>query len=404
MVHKIFYLSLLTTLSLYATCQDKIFDVDIGTCYEQEGNLNLAQAAYERALMQDSDNTQAKMKLISLYREQEMQKDAEALLSTVDEQQLTPQQRTTLATLREKRPSTVGKARAQVTLDLGYDDNININHTYFYDTTFSNNPMGTRFIRLNADLSYQYDLPNSRGWFLRSDANLYHQYNMDVDTYNSHQYDTMYGRLYAGGGYGANNFSLYVPLFYDRLNFLDRDLFKEIGIRPDFNMMFKKMFVLNANLLYSKRNYFQSTDQMRNDTILGLESGFYWVYNRHNAYAKLRYDKFSAQDANAIPLGTKVFVDKEMISLTFGGLYSIKKVMDIRGQFLFRKGDFKEIPLFFGRLKRDDTTKDILLSLERDLIPDLRAHIQLHYLDNASNYNQAIFTKKEALVGLVYTY
>jgi len=404
MVQKAFYLSLLTTLSLYATCQDRATDIDIGTCYEQEGNLNLAQAAYERALMEESDNTQAKMKLISLYREQGMQKDADDLLSAVDEKQLTPQQRSTLATLRKETSSTAGKARAQVTLDLGYDDNININHTYFYDTTSSKDPIGTRFVRLNADLSYQYDLPNSGGWFLRSDANLYHQYNLDVNTYNSHQYDTMYGRLYAGGGYSADNFFIYVPLFYDRLNFLDRDLFKEIGMRPDFNMMFQDMFVLNINMLYSKRNYFQSTDQMRDDTILGLESGFYWVYNRHNAYAKLRYDKFSAQDSSAIPVGTKVFVDKVMTSLTLGGLYSIKDIMDIRGQFLYRKGDFKEIPLFFGTLKRDDTTKDILLSFERDLTSSLRAHVQLHYLDNASNYNQSIFTKKEALVGLVYTY
>ena len=169
-------------------------------------------------------------------------------------------------------------------------------------------------------------------------------------------------------------------------------------------MMFQNMFVLNVNMLYSKRNYFQSTDQMRDDTVLGLESGFYWVYNQHNAYAKLRYDKFSAQDPSAIPKGTKVFVDKVMTSLTLGGLYSIKNIIDIRGQFLYRKGDFKEIPLFFGTLKRDDTTKDVLLSFERDLIPSLRAHIQLHYLDNASNYNQAIFTKKEALIGLAYTY
>jgi hypothetical protein len=74
--------------------------------------------------------------------------------------------------------------------------------------------------------------------------------------------------------------------------------------------------------------------------------------------------------------------------------------MDIRAQLLYRKGDFKDIP----RIKRDDTTKDLQLSFERDLTKALRAHIQFHYLDNDSNYNQAVFTKKEALVGLIYNY
>jgi hypothetical protein len=403
MIHKTLLLTLVTTLSLYGSCQELTDDVAIGSCYEQEGNINLSQAAYERALFYNKDNTEAKMKLIDLYRSEGMDKDADALLATVDERQLTPQQRTTLATLRGAERDN-GTFRARVTLDLGYDDNININH--IYDTTFTTDAQGTRFLRFNADLSYQYDFSDANGWFLRSDANLYHQYNLDFesDFVGSHYYDTLYGRLYAGGGYATKNISIYVPLFYDRLNYLNVDLFSEIGVRPDFNMMFAKMFVLNVNMLYSKRSYERNIDKMRDDSILALESGFYWIQNRDNAYAKIRYEKYTPQDANAIPLGTKVFVDKALASLTLGGLYSITNIMDIRAQLLYRKGDFKEIPLFFGSLKRDDTTKDVQLSFERDLTKELRAHIQFHYLDNDSNYNQAIFTKKEALIGLVYNY
>jgi len=403
MIYKSLLLSMITTLSLYGSCQELADDVAMGSCYEQEGNINLSQAAYERALFYNKDNTEAKMKLIDLYRSEGMDKDADALLATVDERQLTPQQRTTLATLRGVERDN-GTFRARVTLDLGYDDNININH--IYDTTFTTDAQGTRFLRFNADLSYQYDFSDTNGWFLRSDANLYHQYNLDFesDFVGSHYYDTLYGRLYAGGGYATKNISIYVPLFYDRLNYLNVDLFSEIGVRPDFNMMFAKMFVLNVNMLYSKRSYEQNIDKMRDDSILALESGFYWIQNRDNAYAKIRYEKYTPQDANAIPLGTKVFVDKALASLTLGGLYSITNIMDIRAQLLYRKGDFKEIPLFFGSLKRDDTTKDVQLSFERDLTKELKAHIQFHYLDNDSNYNQAIFTKKEALIGLVYNY
>jgi len=403
MMKKILLSTVVTTLALYASCGEMTDALGMGSCYEEEGNLNMAEAAYERLLFNDSDNDEAKLRLAALYRQQGMPKEADALLTTVDEHQLTPQQRTTLATLRTQEPKQKGTFRAQGTLDLGYDDNININHIYDL-TTGASDPQGTRYLRFNADLSYQYDFSDNNGWFLRSDANLYHQYNFDFDTQNSHYYDSLFGRLYAGGGYANNNLSIYVPLFYDRLNYLGVDLFSEIGARPDFNMMFNQMFVLNVNLLYAKRSYIQDVDKMRDDTILSLESGFYWLYGKHNAYAKLRYEQYSAKDPDAVPVGTKVFIDKTLINLTIGGLYSIKEIMDIRAQLLYRKGDFKEIPLFFGTLKRDDTTQDVQLSFERDLTKALRAHIQFHYLDNASNYNQAVFTKKEALVGLVYTY
>ena len=403
MIQKSFFLLLAVTLTLSASCQNEIDDMDMGSCYEKEGNINLSQAAYERALLYNSNNTEAKMRLAALYRKEGMDQEADALLATVDTHQLTPQQRTSLAALRSQESDT-GTFRAQVTLDAGYDDNINVNHVY--DTSASTSAQGTRFLRFNAALSYQYDLTDAKDWFLRSDANLYHQYNFDFesDILGSHYYDTLYGRLYAGGGYKKENFSIYVPLFYDRLNYLSVDLYTEIGLRPDFNMMFNKIFVLNINTYYSQRSYKQDPDKMRDDTILALESGFYWIDNRNNAYAKLRYEKYTPKDANAIPVGTKVFVDKALISLTLGGIYSIANTLDIRAQYLYRMGDFKEIPLFTDSLKRDDTTSDIQLSFEHELSKALRAHLQFHYLKNSSNYNQAVFTKKEALVGLVYNY
>jgi len=416
MTKKTLLLTMLSTLSLYGSCQELVDDVAMGSCYEQEGNINLSQAAYERALLNDEDNTEAKVKLIDLYRSEGMDKDADTLLATVDERQLTPQQRTTLATLRGEEKDN-GTFRARVTLDLGYDDNININHVYNEDLTtltFDDNPQGTRFLRFNADLSYQYNFSDSNGWFLRSDANLYHQYNLDFESNiaGSHYYDTLYGRIYAGGGYATSNLSIYMPLFYDRLNYLSADLFSQIGLRPDFNMMFADMFIVNVNMLYSKRSYKRDIDKMRDDSILALESGFYWVHNRDNTYIKLRYEKYIPKDSDTIPVGTKVFVGKALASLTIGGLYSITNIMDIRAQLLYRKGNFDEVPLGYTDLKREDTTKDVQLSLERDLTKSLKAHIQFHYLDNdsqdqnnpANNYNQAIFTKKEALVGLVYNY
>ena len=44
------------TLFLNAQCLDEPNEVAVGSCYELEGENNLAQAAYERALLEDEDN------------------------------------------------------------------------------------------------------------------------------------------------------------------------------------------------------------------------------------------------------------------------------------------------------------------------------------------------------------
>jgi len=335
-----------------------------------------------------------------------MNKDANNVVSSIDDKRLTPKQRTTLESFETEGSKEKHVIRLQATLDLGFDDNINISHDYIdYTTnTLVSDEMGTRYVRLNVDGSYQYNFTDSGGWFLRSDANLFTQYNLDVVSQDTHYYDTLYGRLYAGGGYANNNLSIYVPLFYDRVNYRSVDLYNQIGIRPDFNMQFGKGFVLNVNGTYSKRSYIPKLEQMRDDSILALGAGGYWFIGQHYVYVKVKGEKYEAKDINSVLAGMKVFVNKQWFYGEVGGLYSIRSLFDIRGSMLYGVGNYDEIPLFFGTLKRDDTMKELTLSFERDLMRSLRARVQLHYLDNASNYNQAIFTKHEILIGLIYSY
>ena len=384
------FLALIPTL-IAANCLDLNSSVDQGDCYVKEGNTNLAQAAYERALIEDENNVEAQLQLAALYKSKEMNEQSDAILTSLNETQLTPQQRTTLASLKKMEEDSLHQFRARAGIYLGYDSNINISP--ITDTAIGEE-LATLFSRYKADLSYLYDLDTLGGWFLRSDANLYYQNNA-----SGHDYDALYGRLYAGGGYRGEQYSLYIPLFYDRLNYLDRDLLQQVGIRPDLNIQLSNTLVLNINGTYSTRHYLHDDDQDRNDNILSGESGLYWLEDRDMAYIKARFESYSAVDSSPRP-----FTDKALYYATIGGIYAIPDILDLRMRYQYRYSDFAYVETLTGFGKREDHNHDLQIALERNVLTHLRLQAQYRYITNQSNDTLAEYNKNEILLGLIYNY
>ncbi len=382
---------LLTALQLSASCLDRSTDIDVGECYEKEGNTNLAQAAYERAILEYDGNVQARLKLAGLYRSMQMQEQAKAVLADVDNYQLTPEQRTSLSAFKTTETESLSSLRARVNLDVGYDSNINISPiSDDLITGTLKGQMATLFTRLRADASYLHDLSTVGGWFLRSDANFYYQ-----DNASAHYYDALYGRVYAGAGYRGSNYSLYVPLFYDRLNYLDQDLLQETGIRPDLDMQLSATFLLNLNATYTARRYLQSSNKLRDDDIISAGAGLFWIDGKDMAYLKTRYENYTAINDDPI-----AFTNKNLYYGSIGGLYSIGNIFDIRLNYQYRYGDFEAVPA--GH--REDHNHDLIFALERDLLKDLRLQAQYRYVKNSSNYDPATYDKNEMMLGISYNY
>ena len=376
------------TLFLNAQCLQEPNEVAVGSCYELEGDSNLAQAAYERALIENENNLQARLKLADLYHSLGMDSQASALLVNVNDSQLTPEQRTSLSTLRTgaEQASQV-QFRARVSVDLGYDNNVNINPI---DNTVDK-ALTSPFIRTRVDLSYLHTLSEDNSWFARADLSFYKQVNI-----SERNYDSTYFRLYGGGGFQGDSFAIYVPLFYERLNYLDRDLLEQKGINPDYNWQFSTNFILNINGSYSARRYVQVIERQRDDNLFMLETGLLWLKAKSFAYTKLRYESYSA--TNEIT----EFVNKKVIYLRLGGLYAIEDILDIRAEYQYFKADHEYVS--YRDIQRNDDNHNIALSIERDLMEHLRVHAQFRYIDSKSNYNPAKYNKQEMLVGLVYNY
>ena len=387
--HNKILLLLLLVSTTYADCLSQSSSLEQGACYEKEGNANLAQAAYERALIEDQGNTQARLKLAAHYNKLKMHKQANALLKNINHTQLTPAQKTSLSTLKEQE-TPLSHFRSKTTLNLGYDSNINISPQIDNLPAALKPETATLFTRFKADLSYLHDLTSRGGWFLRTDANLYYQNNNDA-----HTYDALYGRIFAGAGYYGQGYSLYVPLYYDRLNYLDRDLLQESGLKPSLNIELPNNFITNVTTSYGIRRYLQSQDQLRDDDIARASLALIWLEGKDMAYLRGRYEHYTARYDDAY-----IFTNKQMYYVQVGGIYAIESILDIRLNYQYRYGDFDKEQ----NLKRDDQNHDVKVSLERDLIANFRIHLQYRYLNNQSNYELATYTKHETMLGVTYVY
>ena len=383
----LFYLLLSTLVS--AECLDYPTEIEIGVCYEREGNLVLAQAAYERALIADEEDSAARQKLISLYRKIGMSAEADQL-----NKKLSAKERTSLAVVKGSGEVKSNIFRARAELDVGYDSNVDFNPVTDTTLTRSGDTAASAFSRLQADMSYLYDIGDLAGWYLRADADIFIQEN-----FSAHYYDVFFGRAYAGVGYRGVNYSLYVPLFYDRINYLDRALMQERGIHPNLDLQLNQSIILNLNLLYSQRRYIQDYDQGRDDNMYSAGAGLFWLRAGNLLYIKAGYEAYLATHKEPI-----AFTQKQVFNASVGALYSFGNIVDLRANYQLRYHFYALISTTDGNIQRGDTNHEFTAAFEKEFLNDFRAQLQYRNINNISNYALAAYKKDELLFGVIYNY
>ena len=385
---KILFSLLISTL-VSAECLEYSTNIEVGVCYEKEGNLILAQAAYERALIADEEDTSARQKLMALYHKMGMNSEADQL-----NKKLSAKERTSLAAVQGSGEIKNNTFRARAELDIGYDNNIDFNPVADTTLTQGGDTAETAFSRLQADMSYLYDIGELAGWYLRTDADIFIQEN-----FSAHDYDVFFGRVYAGAGYRGINYSLYLPLFYDRINYLDRALMQERGIHPNLDLQLHQSLILNLNLLYSQRRYIQDYDQGRDDNMYSAGAGLFWLKGGNLLYFKTGYELYKA--THQVPIA---FTEKQVFSASIGALYSFGNIIDLRADYQLRYHYYALISTSDGNIQRGDTNHEFTVALEKEFFNDFRAQLQYRNVNNISNYALATYKKDELLFGVIYNY
>jgi len=366
---------------------------------EALGHTGEAMSAYERVVMLDENNTNARVALFKIYQKSSRNELAKEMRKELRNYQLTPAQRSSLDLLKG---TNIHSFKAKATLGIGYDSNINVSATGsdlddYYNTTGISGEKSTLFSRLNGSLSYINEIEEKGAWYLRGDAKLYYQNNSDA-----HYYDMFVGSLEAGVGYTGDGYTFYLPLGYDNVNYLDVGLLSQVRVSPTLNITLNESYILNLNAKYATRSYPKDRYKGMGDSSKGAGVGLYYLFNKNYAYVKADYGDFSSKENihNA-------YIDKSMLTLSIGVNYALSTWLVARVDYRYRKGSYDDtidVNSAAETTSRSDDYNQIELKLSHYFAGNYEVFISDRYAKNSSNYLPAEYTKNIFMFGLSANY
>jgi len=366
---------------------------------EALGHTGEAMSAYERVVMLDEADIESRVALVKIYKKSSRDDLAKEMSKELQNYQLTPAQRTSLDLLKGR---SIDSFKARATLGVGYDSNINVSATGsdldgYYQTTGISGEKSTLFSRLNGSLSYINELQEKGGWYARGDARIYYQNNSDA-----HLYDMFVGSLEAGVGYAGEGYTLYVPIGYDRVNYLDVNLLSQVRVAPKINITLNRNYILNLNAKYASRTYSKEIYKGMGDTSYGVGAGLYYLFDKNYAYVMADYSKYSSSQTihNA-------YIDKNMLTLSLGVNYTLNSWLVARLDYRYRKGSYDESIAVNNPIVttgRADDYNQIELKLSHYFADNYELFISDRYAKNSSNYVPAEYKKNILMFGISANY
>lgn len=367
-----------------------------GESEEALGDEKQAMSAYERVVMLDENNVEARVKLVKIYQKTHRIYLAKKMKKELQNYQLIPKQRSSLALLEQESISSI---KAKVILSMGYDSNINVSakehdlNTY-YKTNSSQGKRATLFSRLNGNGSYINELAEKGGWYVRSDLKLYYQ-----DNFNATHYDMFIGGLVGGIGYTGSNYMLYVPLSYDRIHYLGTDMLAQVTLTPKLSMSLSKNLILDMDIKYASRSYVKDKYKNMNDNSYGASAGFYYLFDKNFFYTKLRYEDFSSTKNTYFS-----YIDRTQIGIATGVNYNLRDIMIARVDYKYRKSNYSDLLHPLVTTKRADDYNQVALKLSHYFHKSYELFISDKYIKNSSNYVPAKYTKNIVMFGMSANY
>ncbi len=364
------------------------------------GHLNEAIAAYERVIILDENNTDAKIELLKLYTQTSRDELAKNLYDELLNTSLTSKQKNMIESIYKKNLSSID---SRISLALGYDTNINVSpgSSVIDDYLGSAGNSGeetTLFTRLNGNVNYTNELEDDGGWYFKSDLNLYAQNNFDA-----HLYDLYIGSLGAGIGYSGSDYNLYLPVGYTRLYYLDKDFLQEISLKPRISMMFSKSLIFNANASYKKRNYVQSEDTYRDDSSFGGGVGLVYLISKNYIYFNTSYESYTA-DTSA----TLSYLDKDVITLDLIFNYALTSALKTKLSYRYKDAQYSDYAITsattLSSSKREDTYNKLGISFLYEFSKNYEIYLSNDYIKNDSNYVLAQYSKNITMFGIHLKY
>jgi len=349
-----------------------------------------AMSAYERVLLLEPSNRDAQISLVHLYKKLNRESLSDELRASLINQELSPSQRAAIGVAYD---DFVHKLNLSAKLSLGIDTNIGANSDLEITTDKFDEITQTLFTRSSAQISY-VSYFDSAHWFWQADAHLQAQNNFDADYYNL--YDGLGG---LGLGFKSDLFSLYIPVIYGRMYYLEHDFLEQYGTHPYLNFILSKDLILNLNFKYLQRRFIDPADKLQNDDVLGSSAGLFWYFNQGFLYAKGGYEAYDAQEEIAL-----TFTDKQKMNFDIG-ISSRLNAYIFRADYHFAYSSFDDT-FESNNIKeeRNDTYNRIDLKAGFMFYKHWSLSLEYSYTNNDSNYKYTSYDKNIIMSTLQYSY
>ncbi len=360
---------------------------------------NEAIAAYERVIILDENNIQAKIALLKLYAQTSREELAQELYEELQSNPLTPKQKKLLSSAYTPETSCVD---SRASLGIGYDTNINVSpssnilNDYYGGTNSAE--QATLFAQLNAALSYTNELSGKGAWYAKGALGFYGQNNFDA-----HYYDLYVPSLSGGIGYNAQNYKAYIPLQYSRVYYLEKDLLQEIALRPKLNLTLSQTVMLYLHASYKQRKYMQSEDSYKDDSSFGGGIGGVYVFSQNYIYLDASYESYSANESRTLS-----YLDKDILTLYVALNYALTSKLKTNLSYKYRASLYTDKALrsdaTLSTSERADRYSKTALKLSYELTKNYKLYVSNRYIQNESNHALAKYTKNITMLGITLHY
>ncbi|MBN2823804.1 MAG: hypothetical protein JXQ76_00650 [Campylobacterales bacterium] len=353
-----------------------------------------AMSAYERVVMLDAKNIEAKKELARTYVALGKEKLAIQITQELKEENVEFEE---IKIVNEKEVGDNFKSK--FSLAFGYDSNVNVHNESndldtFFGSTAHTNKISSTFLLGTANVDYLKEFENSI--YLRASLDGYYKIaNKESD------YSIYLNTFKAGVGYyKSGQYNFYMPLSYSALHYLGEDLLRIQSLDPQIDYMIDENLIASINGKFEKREF--RTDRNRDDKSFALGGTLYYKVDKNYLFLDTEYQNYTSDSNNY-----QDFTDKTTYTFVLGGRYSFGDELEASATYKLRLSDFEDdIGTIFvpSTQVREDTYHQINLKLTKTINKSMSVFVENEYALNDSNYIPADYSKNSLMIGINFSY
>jgi len=346
-----------------------------------------AMSAYERVLIFQPNNEEAKKELTALYRVLGKKKLLQELMGS------------TTSSEQKSEEKSHPYWDAKLTLATGYDTNVNVqnqveNLDLFYGTSDHSNKIGSSFVL--AQMHLHYTKKFATHFYLTSSLDGYYKMLAKESDYSIYL-----NTFKAEAGYYKGDLNVHIPLYYTALHYLGEDYMRVTSINPQIDYRLGKQWTMSLHTKFEKREFQSNPD--RDDVSATVGSTLFYQWGKNYFLIDAEYQNYTSNSDSY-----QKFTNKTLFTLVGAMEYRLSSDLKLNGSYRVSWSEFDDdlgtSTTGVEEGQRSDVYNQLNLRLTKAMSKHCSLFIDNEYAINNTKYVPSDYTKNTLMVGINYSY